>query len=156
MKLLLSSLVVLLCLSAYAQQTTIGLVKWSTLDSVTYSEMFVKEWGDYMAVPVFPEHVKQLNGSQIEVEGYVIPLDRSGRMMMLSARPNAECFFCGKGSPTSVMKLAFKHPSVRYEMDAYKRFRGKLIVDKESVFGPFYFLEQAEEVEVGLEAMVNR
>ena len=55
----------------------------------------------------FTEMIQAMNGSEIELKGYIIPLDgqKAQSHFMFSAYPFANCFFCGKAGPESVMEV---------------------------------------------------
>ncbi|MFK8101645.1 MAG: hypothetical protein AB8G15_03945 [Saprospiraceae bacterium] len=54
--------------------------------------------------------IKRLEGKEITVRGYIIPLSgKKGQShFMFSAYPYSNCFFCGKAGPESVMEVFIK------------------------------------------------
>ncbi len=121
---------------AYAPPVTIT---WKTLEDIDFEEKFVKELDDYMLFPKFPNAIKQLAGKVVDVKGYVVPIDKRGEIIALSANPYDACFFCGKAGPASVMtvKLRTKNPSLK--LDQFLTFRGKLKLN-DSDFKEFYYI----------------
>lgn len=55
----------------------------------------------------FRKLVQQLEGQEVEVKGYIIPLtgQRAQSNFMFSKFPYNMCFFCGKAGPESVMEV---------------------------------------------------
>jgi len=99
-----------------------------------------------LPLPVFNEAIKAFNGKQVEIDGYVIPLDRSGKTVVLSAYAMADCFFCGKAGPASVMTIKLNTPSKKYKTDQIVTFRGRLQLNDQDPKELFYVLENAVEV----------
>jgi len=92
----------------------------------------------------FSEKIKQLEGQEVIIEGYVIPMDVEGKTYALSAYPNASCF-CGAAGQESIMRLELKDHRIRYAVDEYHVFKGKLVLN----YLPndfFYILKKAEEI----------
>lgn len=115
-----------------------------TLMKLDFSEVYnsTKEKWEY--VPEFSKEVMDLNGKEVFVKGYIIPVDLSGELYALSAYPFSSCFFCGGAGPESVVGLQLKKPKT-YQTDDIVTFTGTLRVstDYESEF--FYTLESAKE-----------
>lgn len=141
----ISLLYALLPIVAYAQKYPLP-VTWPMLEQVAYTAKFVPLLEDSVPVPDFPDTVRNLHKKQIMVSGYVIPMDHSRKIMVLSANPYEHCYLCGKGSPLSVMVMALKDTDRRYEKDQYITFTGTFEVDQETTFGPYYRLFDAEEM----------
>jgi hypothetical protein len=99
-----------------------------------------------LPLPVFPAEVKKFHNKQVEIDGYVIPLDKSGKTIVLSAYAMAECFFCGKASPASVMTIKLKTPSKKYKTDQIATFRGRLKLNDSDPKELFYVLEEGIEI----------
>ena len=99
-----------------------------------------------MLAPIFTEDIKKLDGKEIQVEGYVIPVDEKGRYCALSANPYASCFFCGKAGPASVMTIKFKKKNKTFKTDDYIQFKGTLELNYNDINDFYYILNEAEEV----------
>jgi hypothetical protein len=120
-------------------------LSWSKLENVEFVEKYVKDVEGYMLFPKFPEDLKKLNGKPVTVEGYVVPVDKSGSSVALSANPYAACFFCGKAGPASVMTVKLKVKNPKYKIDDYVKFTGNLRLNDEDIKEFYYILEQASE-----------
>lgn len=114
-------------------------VTWKTLEDIDFEEKFVKELDDYMLFPKFPQAIKQLAGKEVEVRGYVVPIDKRGEIIALSANPYDACFFCGKAGPASVMTVKLKTKNTSLKLDQYLAFKGKLRLN-DSDFKEFYYI----------------
>jgi len=58
-------------------------------------------------IPVFSAPVKALENKEIEVKGYIIPVEgyKSHKEFIFSAFPYNMCFFCGGAGPETVMEV---------------------------------------------------
>ena len=103
MKILLSALLILLGLS---QETN----TWKTLSRVTIEKRFDETMNFEIDYPTFSDEVKALNGKEITLKGWMIPLDelRGENYFVLSALPFANCFFCGGAGPETVVEVFTK------------------------------------------------
>ncbi len=122
--------------SAYGQTT----ITWIELGNLAFE---VGQGG--MSTPDFSEKIKQLEGQEVIIEGYVIPMDVEGKSYALSAFPNASCFFCGAAGQESILRLELVDYRIKYAVDEYHTFKGKLSLN----YLPddfFYILKEAEEV----------
>jgi len=119
---------------------------WKELTSVNYIKKYYEEFYMDILTPVFPDSLKRLNGRIVEIKGYVIPFDQTGNALALSASPFAACFFCGKGSPASVMSLYPKNKKRSYQMDEHLSFTGRLRLNYDNPDEFYYILETAEEL----------
>lgn len=120
-------------------------LSWAKLENVEFVEKYVKDVEGYMLFPKFPEDLKKLNGKPVTVEGYVVPVDKSGSSIALSANPYAACFFCGKAGPASVMTVKLKVKNPKYKIDDYLKFTGKLRLNDDDIKEFYYILEEASE-----------
>lgn len=104
MKKLLFSLFVLVgAQSAFAQKT----IRWSDLADVEFGEFYDRDRSEWSLEARFSEDIRALSNTNIEITGYVIPLDVSGEVYVLSAFAFSSCFFCGGAGPETVMGMDF-------------------------------------------------
>jgi len=76
-------------------------IQWDDLAGVTFSSKYYEEIDEWLLFPVFGEGVTALEGKQIFVAGYVIPLEPG--LYFLSRNSFQSCFFCGGAGPESVI-----------------------------------------------------
>lgn len=136
----------LFSLCSFAQNEA-KLIDWKLLAKVDFIDQYYQEFEAWYLVPDFSEEVEALNGKQVLIKGYVIPLDVDGGLYALSAYPFSACFFCGGAGPESVMSLKFKDKPDRFETDDFVHFTGKLKLNKSDVEDFNYILENCELVE---------
>lgn len=120
---------------------------WKTLQGINYAKAYFEEFGMEVYLPAFPKQLEQLNGKVVTVEGFTIPFDGEEAFVALSATPFANCFFCGKGSPASVISLYFEDPDVNYKVDEFKKFQGRLRLNHDDPKEFYYVLEDAKELD---------
>jgi hypothetical protein len=126
----------------YGQQT----ITWKTLGDVTFYEKYNKEYDFKVLYPKFGKSVKELEGKDIVIEGYAIPVEELGAdMLVLSALPYSQCFFCGGAGPESVMDIKSKK-KIKFKVDKKLKIRGKLKLNESDLSQLNYILENAELV----------
>lgn len=129
---------------AFAQEPA-SAITWYELEDVELEERYVEEMKDVVMFPKFRPLQKALNGTMVEIKGYIIPVDKEGKYIILSAYPYASCFFCGNASPASVMTVRLKTPNKKYRTDSFRRFRGRLRLNATDMKELYYILEEAVE-----------
>jgi hypothetical protein len=119
---------------------------WKTLSKITYK----KEYDDFLGFkidkPVFSEDIKKLDGKEVTVKGFVIPVEgyKSHKEFIFSAFPYSMCFFCGGAGPESVMEVMAAEP-IEYSAEAIT-IRGKLHLNADDVNKLMYSLTDARLV----------
>lgn len=90
-------------LSAQSKNTSV----WKTLAKITYKKQYDELMGFKIDVPVFSAPIKALEGTEIIVKGYIIPVEgyKSHKEFIFSAFPYNMCFFCGGAGPETVMEV---------------------------------------------------
>ncbi|WP_020526160.1 hypothetical protein [Flexithrix dorotheae] len=78
---------------------------WDKLADVKFETK--KDQGYQIDYPVFGNEVKSLNGKEITLKGFIIPLDEmmSEDKIVLSSLPFNSCFFCGGAGPETVIEV---------------------------------------------------
>ena len=81
---------------------------WKTLGKITFKKEYDEMMGFKVDVPVFSADVLALEGTQVTVKGYIIPVEDYGGQteFVFSAFPYNMCFFCGGAGPETVMKVS--------------------------------------------------
>lgn len=119
---------------------------WKTLAKITYK----KEYDEFLRFkidkPVFSEEIKALNGKEVTVKGFIIPVEgyKSHKEFIFSAFPYSMCFFCGGAGPESVMEVLASEP-VEYSAESVT-LKGKLHLNSEDVNKLMYSLTDARLV----------
>ncbi|MCB0705735.1 MAG: hypothetical protein KDC34_10520 [Saprospiraceae bacterium] len=125
-------------------------IDWKILSKIDFEERYNEDVADYIFYPLFHPSIKRLEGEQVIIKGYVIPIEETGQedLLILSAFPFTECFFCGNAGPESVMDIQLKKPvGKRIKKDKEMEFRGKLHLNETDLYYMNYMLLEAEPVE---------
>ena len=125
------------------------LVSWNTFAQVTFHREYSETFGFEVNVkpPEFSKELMALNGKEIRVKGYVIPVDVELGMYMVSANPFANCFFCGNAGPETVVELFPNGSFPRFTTDQMVTFKGILQINTQGEMNAVpYQLFQAEMV----------
>ena len=96
---------------------------------------------------VFEKSIKQLDGKEVTVRGYIIPTDgyKSHTEFVFSAFPYNMCFFCGQAGPETVMEINAKTP-VKYSTEPVT-LRGILKLNDKDINRLMFSLSNAVLVE---------
>ena len=125
---------------AYAELT------WRMLEDVEFKDVYVEELDAYYWKPTFGDIVNGLEGKEVHITGYMIPVDLDEDFYVLSRYPFANCFFCGGAGPESVIDLRFDGKSPRvYQTDERLTFAGKFRLNADDVYQMNYILDGAVE-----------
>ncbi len=110
-----------------------AIVSWNTFAQVKFHRQYSETFGFEVNVkpPEFTEELLALNGKEILVKGYVIPVDIDLGMYMVSANPFANCFFCGNAGPETVVELIPSSKLPRFGTDQVVTFKGVLQINRE-------------------------
>ena len=132
-------IVVLLALqiSSFINEEPVN-ISWKSLSETSFSEYFNETKNIWTLEGLFPMSIRELNGSDVKITGYVIPLDIKERSYVLSAYPYSSCYFCGGAGPESIVNLQLNDLKHHIETDAIKTFSGVLDLQSRPKNG-FYF-----------------
>jgi len=120
-------------------------IDWKVLMDIQYRLRYFEELDMEIYAPVFGKAQKMLNGKEVIIKGFIIPLDEAEGLLMLSANPYASCFFCGKASPASVVSLYLRKKGKRYKIDDFKKIVGTLHLNHDDPNEFYYILKDARE-----------
>jgi hypothetical protein len=122
-------------------------VNWPLLAKVDFEERYNEELEDYIYYPIFHNDIKAFNNQPVQIKGYVIPIEETGSedVLILSAFPFSNCFFCGNAGPESVIDVQLKkNQKKRFRQDEQLSFKGTLVLNDSDVYYLNYILEDAE------------
>ena len=128
--------------STSAQEST-----WKTLAKITYTKQYDELMGFKVDIPVFSEDIMAMEGQEVEIKGYIIPVEgyKSHKEFIFSAFPYTMCFFCGGAGPETVMDVFASNP-VEYSAEQVT-LKGKLELNATDINRLMYALIDAELVE---------
>jgi len=120
---------------------------WKTLSKITYKKEYDEFLGFKIDKPVFADQVESLEGTEITVKGYIIPVEgyKSHNEFIFSAYPYNMCFFCGGAGPETVMEVE-SIDAVEYTAEQVV-LKGKLVLNADDVNRLMYLLVEATQVE---------
>jgi len=106
---------------------------WKTLSKITFKKEYDEMMGFKVDVPVFSDDVKELEGQEITIKGYIIPVEgyKSHKEFVFSAFPYNMCFFCGGAGPETVMEVSAIEP-IKYTAEAVT-IKGKLSLNSSDI-----------------------
>ncbi len=119
---------------------------WQSLTDVQFAEKYNAEVDAYYYYPTFGPKVKNMEGKEMEIRGYVIPVDPTSNMYVLSYFPYSMCFFCGGAGPESIVELKLKDKKAKYKVDQIVTFRGKFRLNADNIYECNYILDDAVRV----------
>lgn len=123
-------------------------VPWPLLMGVKFEEKYDENMGMEVSLPIFSDTLKALDGKTVQVEGFYIPVSETGddNIVILSAFPFAQCFFCGKAGVESIIDILAPKKLPLMKLDAKIKFRGRLKLNRDNFDYLIYVLEEAELV----------
>ena len=91
---------------------------WKKLSKITFKKQYDEMMGFKVDVPVFSEEVKAMDGTEITIKGYIIPVEgyKSHKEFVFSAYPYNMCFFCGGAGPETVMEVTAEE-GIKFQAD---------------------------------------
>jgi hypothetical protein len=107
---------------------------WKALTDVQFKEVYVPELDAYYWKPTFGASVKAIEGKEVFITGYVIPVDVDDNFYVVSRYPYANCFFCGGGGPESVVDIQFAGKNRQYKTDERLTFKGKFKLNADDIY----------------------
>lgn len=116
-----------------------GVVSWKTLGEVEPIKR------DGKMVPQFSGKILGLDGQQVRVQGFVLPMDlgESQKHFLISAVP-PHCPFCMPAGPEAIVEVLAKEPVI-YAFEPII-VSGRFAVLKEDPSGVLYRLTEAEPI----------
>ena len=132
--------------SSFAQAAEKETNLWKTLSKITFKKEYDELMGFKVDVPVFGKEIQELEGKEVVIKGYIIPVEgyKSHKEFILSAFPYNMCFFCGGAGPETVMEVVAKEP-IEYSAEAVT-IKGKLELNASDINRLMYALSDVELV----------
>lgn len=120
---------------------------WQSLADLTFKKEYDEMLGFKVDVPVFSETLKELEGKEVTVKGYIIPVEgyKSHTEFVFSAYPYNMCFFCGGAGPETVMEV-YAIEAIKYTAEPVT-IKGKLELNDSDINRLIYALNDATLVQ---------
>tara|TARA_B100000927_G_scaffold136173_1_gene109881 strand:+ start:685 stop:1122 length:438 start_codon:yes stop_codon:yes gene_type:complete len=119
-------------------------ITWKDLEDVEFSDMYVEEVDEYVLYPHFGASVRDLEGKEIILSGYILAISPDDGYYVLSKGPFASCFFCGGGGPETIVELFLKSDKDYFMMDEFITMKGVFRLNSEDIYHCNYILDDAE------------
>ena len=131
-----------------AQETDSQPNIWKTLAKITFKKEYDELMGFKVDVPVFSKDVEELDGKEITIKGYIIPVEgyKSHTEFVFSAFPYNMCFFCGGAGPETVMEVVAIE-AVKFSTEAIQ-IKGILHLNSTDINKLIYSLSDAKMVAI--------
>lgn len=124
-----------------------SLLSWEKLSDVNFDLVWFEEHQSKFMVPRFGPIPNALKNKKVKIKGYVIPVDATKNLYVLSKVPMAMCFFCGGSGSETIVELEMKKGfSKRYNTDDVITFQGILTLNTKDVMHFIYILKDAVEI----------
>ena len=126
-------------------------LNWKMLAKTTFKPLAVDSLdGLIVLMPKFPLFMSALEHKNVQMQGFVIPIEETGDLntLVLSANSYTTCFFCGQAGPETVMDIHLKNPKSvkRFKKDDKVTFKGQLRLNDKDFNYFNYIIENAELV----------
>lgn len=118
-------------------------IDWGTLSDVSFSDVYMDEVDEYFLYPHFGPNVRELEGKEIIIRGFVLAIDPTDNYYILSKGPFSSCFFCGVGGPETIIELEMKSKSKVFIMDEVVTMQGTLKLNADDIYHCNYILQDA-------------
>ncbi|MDQ3141156.1 MAG: hypothetical protein M3Q56_02795 [Bacteroidota bacterium] len=119
---------------------------WPILGKVSYKKEYDELLGLKIDKPIFSKELKDLEGKEIQLKGYIIPTDgyKSHKEFVFSAFPYSMCFFCGQAGPETVLEVSAKKP-ITFTSEVIE-IKGKLRLNPKDINRLMYHLVDVEKI----------
>ena len=117
---------------------------WDLLSHASFNEIFVKELYTFKSLLIVDDDIKSLEGQELLITGYYIPVAIEENAIILSKTPFASCFFCGSAGQETVIDVRFADPlRKKFAADDRISVKGKLRLNDEDWDNLSFRLEDA-------------
>ncbi len=120
-------------------------ITWRQLATTKFEEVFDAGRNTWSQKANFPAEILALQGQQVRITGYMVPVDVTGKVYALSAYTFSSCFFCGGAGPESVMGLELAVPGQKFKTDQVVTWEGTLVLKSKPGMGFHFTLRNSTE-----------
>lgn len=111
---------------------------WLTLGKTKLTKQLDEDLGIPISVPEYPPEVEALDGKEVVIKGYIIPMEADLGYFAFSAFPYETCFFCGQAGIETVMEV--RAPDQINYTAKRVTLRGRLELNREDFSSRLLFL----------------
>ena len=141
----------ILFLGVYSGLHAQKVVTWELLSKVTWAKAYVEELEDYYDLPSFHADIKALEGQEVIISGFAIPLEVRSKTIAISSKPMISCFFCTGAGPESVAEVIINKDDTSFDkirVDSFIKIKGILKTNRKDPEHLMYILENVKLLEV--------
>ncbi len=119
---------------------------WEVFGKVKFESIYNEKESTYLLYPKFTKELKEMEGKEVRLSGYYIPMSLDSDVIVLSRTNYASCFFCGNAGPETVAEVEPKNKFRSFTMDEKITVQGKLRLNRDDIFRLNFILEEGEVV----------
>ena len=119
-------------------------ISWKDLEDVEFSDVYFEEEEENFLYPHFGMSVKQLEGQEVILSGYILAMDPLEGYYVLSKGPFSSCFFCGGAGPETIVELNLNSDQSYFKMDEFVTMIGILKLNSDDIYHCNYIFQNAE------------
>ena len=141
----------ILCLGIYSGMYAQKEVSWELLSKITWAKTYVEELKDYYDLPRFHADIKALEGKEVIISGFSIPLEVGSKTFALSAKPIVSCFFCTGVGFETIAEVIVKNDDTSFDKiktDQFIKIKGTFKANRKDPEHLMYILENVKLVEL--------
>ncbi len=126
---------------------------WDNLfGDVKMKYVYSSYYETYLPKPRFGSSLEALEGKEITLKGFFLPVDVTGDVFVVSYNPMNMCFFCTGSGIESIIEVNVRDEQLRHfgklKADNYIKVKGILHLNVDDFEHLIYILNKAELVEV--------
>ncbi|WP_430813468.1 hypothetical protein [Carboxylicivirga sp. RSCT41] len=118
------------------------------LKDVNIRYMYSITYNTYLPKPKFGKDLKELDGKEISIKGFFLPVDVTGSVFVISYNPMESCFFCTGSGIETIIEVNPKEEQIKrfknLETDNYIQIKGKLRLNAKDYEHLVYVLDNVE------------
>ena len=122
------------------------------LNEMTFKNVYSVKQGLYVPKARFAKELQAIEGEEITLKGFFLPVDVTGSVFVISYNPMKTCFFCNGAGIETILELnaTEKHVSKfnRLKTDNFIEVKGVLELNPDDYTRLVYILNEAELVKV--------
>jgi hypothetical protein len=117
---------------------------WQLFKKARFSPAYPKAMKSNLFDVSFGEELLAHKGKEIVITGYVVPHDTGAKdVLILSAKPFAQCFFCGGAGPETIAEVYLKGGYKAFPQDKLLTVRGKLYLNDTDPTHMYFWVKDA-------------
>ena len=126
---------------------------WETLlNDVKVKYVYAVNYDTYLPKLKFGEELKKLDGKEITIKGFFLPVDVTGNAFVISYNPMDMCFFCDGSGIETIVEISGTEEELRrfkrLKTDNYIIVKGSLELNANNYEHLPYILNNSELIEI--------